>query len=156
MRGLAAAATCLALLTSACAPSGPEGVDTAVLDEMVGRAVGDPSTCVLLAERNTGDIVYRYGTHMTCSRTLPACQGGGTLTVNALKDAAAKGDERAISCPSLPDGSTTVGWASGPVKPGPGAKYGQLVYAAVMEGERALPGREIKLRLEGALRRAGM
>lgn len=156
MRGALAAAATLALLTCACAPKGPEGVDTALLDEQVGRAIGDPSTCVLLAERDGGKVVYRYGTNMTCARTLPACQGAGTLTIDALKDAAAKGDERAISCPSLPDGSAMVGWAAGPVQAAPGAKYGDLVYAAVMEGERALPGREIKSRLESALTRAGM
>lgn len=155
MRGLAAAAI-LALTAAACAPSGPKGVDQERLADAVGRAIGDPNTCVLLATRGEGEIVWRYGTHMTCARELPSCDGDGRTTVDALKNAAANGAETAISCPSLPDGSTTVAWASGPVQPSPGAQYGDLVYAAVMEGERALPGREIRLRLEQAFKRAGM
>lgn len=154
MRGLVAAAS-LALLAAACAPKGPAGVDTARLDAEIGRAIGDPNTCVLLADR-TGEIVWRYGTHMNCARELPSCEEGGTLTMEGLKDAAAKGDERAISCPALPDGSRSVAWAAGPIAAGPGARYGDLVYAAVMEGERTLPGREIKHRLERAFERAGM
>lgn len=152
MRGLAAAAVLIAL--SACAPKGPEGVDTAVLDEAIGRAIGDPSTCVLLASKGAGEIVWRYGTHMTCARTLPSCEGEGTQTIDMLKDAALKGEARAISCPSLPDGSTSVAWAAGPVVSG--GKNDDLVYAAVMEGERTLPGREIAYRLERAFKKAGL
>ena len=46
--------------------------------------------------------------------------------------------------------------AAGPVRAGEGATHEPLFYAAVMEGERALPGREIKVRLENALARAGL
>lgn len=155
MRGPAAAAG-LALILAACAPPGPEGIDTHRLDEAVGRAIGDPNTCVLIVERGSADIVYRYGTHMTCARTLPSCQDGGTMTLDDLKAAAAAGDARAISCPSLPDGSASVAWASGAIEKSPGAEYGDLAYAAVMEGQRALPGREIALRLERAFKQAGM
>jgi hypothetical protein len=150
---LAALSACLAL--GACSKDLP-GIDNAVLTDAVGRAIGDPATCVILATRS-GDVAWRYGTHMTCARELPACgDGPGAITVEALAELAAKGDERAISCPSTADGSRSVGWATGPVKAGEGATHEPLVYAAVMEGERALPGREIKLRLENALARAGL
>jgi hypothetical protein len=56
------------------------------------------------------------------------------------------------SCPSVPDGSRQVGWAEGRVQ---SAKRG-LVYSAVMEGERALPGHEINARLFDAFQRAGL
>jgi len=154
MRGpLAALCVCLAL--GACSKSAP-GIDDARLSDAVGAAIGDPATCVILATKS-GDVAWRYGTHMTCSRALPDCsQGGGTVTVEALATLAAKGDERAISCRSVPDGSRSVGWATGPAPAAKGATHEPLVYAAVMEGERALPGREIKLRLENALADAGL
>ena len=155
MRGRFAALT-FALFASACSPS-IEGVDKAVLDDAVGAAIGDYNTCVLLVNAE-GKIAWRYGTRMTCARQLPACAAnGGVTTVDLLAEAAAtKGFETNISCPSKPDGSTTVGWAAGPVKAAEGATHQPLFYAAVMEGERALPGREIRLRLENALAKAGV
>jgi hypothetical protein len=154
MRGpFAALAVCLAL--GACAKDIP-GIDEAALNDAVGAAIGDPSTCVILATRS-GDVAWRYGTHMTCSRDLPACdEAGSTITVEALAKLAAKADARAISCPSTPDGLRSVGWATGPVQAGEGKTHEPLVYAAVMEGDRALPGREIKLRLENALAEGGL
>lgn len=149
MRGpLAALIACLA--AGACSPA-IEGLDEAALADAVGAAIGDPNTCVLLVKAD-GSVAWRYGTHMTCARELPACgEAGGTITVEALAKAASAGDERAISCPSRPDGSTSVAWATGPVP-----RREALAYAAVMEGERALPGREIKVRLESAFARAGL
>ncbi len=152
MRGLAAAS--FLLVVTACAPKGPEGVDTVRLDDEIGRVIGDPSTCLLLAKKGSGEIVWRYGTHMTCARELPSCEGEGRTTLEGVKAAAAAGETRAISCPSLPDGSATVAWSAGPVAAS--AKNPDLVYAAVMEGERALPGREIAARLERAFERAGL
>lgn len=154
MRGpLAALAACLAL--GACARDIP-GIDDTALSDAIGKAIGDPSTCVILATQD-GDVAWRYGTHMTCARELPACDAAGTkITVETLAKAAAKGDERAISCPSTTDGLRSVGWATGPVQAGEGKAHEPLVYAAVMEGERALPGREIKLRVENALSDAGL
>jgi len=150
---LAALAACLSL--SACSKDLP-GIDDVALSDAVGRAIGDPATCVILATK-AGDVAWRYGTHMTCARELPACgEAAGVTTVEALAELAAKGDERAISCPSTADGARSVGWATGVVKPSQGATHEPLVYAAVMEGERALPGREIKLRLENALAEAGL
>ena len=155
MRGHLAALT-FALAASACSPS-IEGVDNVVLEEAVGTAIGDYNTCVLLVDGG-GDVAWRYGTRMTCARQLPACTAdGGVTTVDLLAEAAAtRGFETNISCPSKPDGSTTVGWAAGPVKAAEGATHQPLFYAAVMEGERALPGREIRLRLENALAKAGV
>ena len=154
MRGQLAALT-FALLACACSPS-IEGVDEAALTDAVGSAIGDYNTCVLLVDK-AGEVAWRYGTRMTCARQLPACaDDGGVTTVDLLAGAAAKGFETAISCPSKPDGSTSVGWAAGPVRAGEGAPHEPRFYAAVMEGERALPGREIKVRLENALARAGL
>lgn len=136
---------------AACSPGAPEGVDKARLDEAVSSAVGDPNTCVLIGERGSGDLVYRYNSHMTCGRAVAACDGGGTRTAGALlKAVAADGRPRAISCDSAADGSRGVGWAAGPV---PGRR---LVYAAVMEGERSFPGRIMADRLAGAFEDAGL
>ena len=149
MRGPLAALT-VCLLTAACSPA-IKGVDEAALADAVGVSIGDYNTCVLLVNRD-GDLAWRYGTHITCSRQLPACdEAGGITTVEDVAKAAARGDERAISCPSRPDGSTSVAWATGPVP-----RREALAYAAVMEGERTLPGREIKARLESAFARAGL
>lgn len=140
-----------ALLIFACSPAGPEGVDTSVLDREIGQRIGDPSTCVLLAERTTGKIVYRYGTNTVCARTYPSCQDEAEQTVEDLLkslDPAAEGV--AISCPTATDGSRSVGWAAGPVA-------GQdLVFAAVMEGQRALPGMIMTDRLASAFSAAGL
>jgi hypothetical protein len=45
-----------------------------------------------------------------------------------------------------------VGWAAGKVA----SDSRDLVYSAVMEGERALPGQEMKARLDAAFRKAGL
>lgn len=154
MRGqIAALAVCL--MAGACSP-GLKGLDESALNDAVGKAIGDPSTCVLLVD-HSGKAVWRYGTHMTCSRDLPTCgKPGETMTIDDLAKAAAKGDEIAISCPSSPDGLRSVGWASGPVQSSPKAHHPPLVFAAVMEGERALPGREITARLNEAFSNAGL
>ncbi|MDP1872907.1 hypothetical protein [Phenylobacterium sp.] len=139
-----------ALLAAACAPTAPDGIDTAVLDREIGQRIGDPSTCVLLAEPSSGKIVYRYGSNTVCARSYPGCQDQPNRTVEDLLkslDPAAVGV--ATSCPTAADGSRSVGWAAGPV---PGR---DLVYAAVMEGQRALPGMIITDRLASAFS-AGM
>ena len=115
------------------------------------RVIGVNGAAARLVQKGDKVIVVTY-----CQ--LPACAAnGGVTTVDLLAEAAAtKGFETNISCPSKPDGSTSVGWAAGPVKAGEGAAHQPLFYAAVMEGERALPGREIRLRLENALTKAGV
>lgn len=124
----------LAAVLAACSPGAPKGVDKAKLDDAVAAAVGDPSTCVLIAEVGGGQV-YRYGTHQTCGRALPACDGTQTRTAGDLLDAvAARPAAVAASCPTAADGSRSVGWAAGPI---PGR---DLVYSAVMEGQTAPPG----------------
>lgn len=149
------AAFALCLVAGACSP-GLKGVDDSALQDAVSRAIGDPSTCVLLVD-HSGKTLWRYGTHMTCARDLPACaKPGETMTIEDLAQRAAKGEEVTISCPSSPDGLRSVGWASGPVQASPNAKHPPLAFAALMEGERALPGREITARLNEAFSQAGL
>jgi hypothetical protein len=150
LRGFAALV--IASFACACAPPSARGLPRDALDSAVGAAIGDPSTCVLLADRASGQVVYRYGDAFSCGRALPRCDRPGTLTaVDALRLAAAPG-ARLVSCPSSPDGSRTVGWAGGRV---PNTKR-NLDYSAVMEGERALPGHEIAARLAEAFANAGL
>ncbi len=136
-----------------CSPSLPEGVDEQKVDSEISTAIGDPNTCVLIGQQGSGKIVYRYNTHSTCGRKLPACQGPGLQTVGDLLAATAKdGQPRATSCNSVADGSRGVGWASG-VLTGKGRGH---VYAAVMEGDRAFPGRMMAERVQDALQDAGL
>lgn len=154
MRGPLAALS-LALALGACS-RGLTGVDESALQDAVSRAIGDPATCVLLVD-GEGATMWRYGSHMTCARDLPACTAPGqTQTIADVASRAAKGDQTAISCPSSPDGLRSVGWASGQVETSPKAKRPPLYFAAVMEGERALPGREIVARLNEAFSDAGL
>lgn len=140
-----------ALALAACAPPGAKGLHDSQLDNQIAQAVGDPATCVLLADRATGQVVYRYGEDFNCSRALPACDSPGTLSAKSALRFAANG--RMASCPSVPDGSRTVGWAEGRVL---SAKGRDLIYSAVMEGQRALPGHEINARLFDAFQKAGV
>ncbi|WP_374571920.1 hypothetical protein [Phenylobacterium sp.] len=141
----------LALVACACSPGAPEGVSKKVLDEAISQGIGDPNTCVLIGKVGSGEIVYRYNTHLTCGRELPSCQGGSAVTVDDVLKSVAKGEpERALSCPTATDGSRSVGWSAGRVL------GKELVYAAVMEGQKALPGRVMADRLERAFVKAGL
>lgn len=146
------AALALAALTlAACAPGAPPGVDKAELDAQVSRAIGDPNTCVLIAEAGSGRVLYRYNTATSCAREYPACDAAGARRLEDLLEATAKdGRPRMLSCNTRADASRGVAWASGPIA---GTTY---VYAAVMEGDRAFPGRMMADRLEGVFRRAGV
>ena len=131
-----------------CTPRAARGLPEEALNGAIGEALGDPNTCVLMADRASGQVVYRYGAASTCSMAWPACDGPGTLqAADALRLATPQG--RLKSCDSAP--GRRVGWAAGQA---PGTRA--LNYSAVMEGERALPGIEIQARLEGAFRRAGL
>jgi len=149
---VAGALAAAALSLGACAPTAPKGVEKQALDDAVERAIGDPSTCVLIAQAGKGKTVYRYNKGIICDRSWPSCEGaGGLRSVDDLLDATLKdGKPRTLSCFTNPDGSRGVGWASGTI-PGKG-----LVYAAVMEGERALPGRMMAERLALAFRKVGL
>jgi hypothetical protein len=151
LRRAALSLVAAAALCAACAPAAPDGVDTSVLDREIGQRIGDPSTCVLVAERASGKVVYRYGSNTVCARSYPACQDQPARTADDLL--ASLGSTAAAvttSCPTATDGSRSVGWAAGPV---PGR---DLVFAAVMEGPRALPGMIMADRLAGAFAAAGM
>ena len=105
---------------------------------------------MLIGRQDSGQVVWRYNTHTTCARALPACDRPALRTVDDLLKATAKdGRARELSCNSVPDGSRGVGWSSGVIQ-GKG-----LVYAAVMEGPHALPGHMMTDRIEGALQDAG-
>jgi hypothetical protein len=107
---------------------------------------------VLLADAATGKVLYRYGDDFNCSRGLPACDAAGLINAKTALQFAARPGGRFASCNSLPDGSRTVGWAEGPVQ---STKHA-LIYSAVMEGQRALPGREMNARLYDAFQKAGL
>lgn len=148
MRRWLAGAAALAL--AACGPRLPKGVDPDKLHDAVSDAIGDPTTCMLIGRQGSGEVVWRYNTHTTCARALPACDAPGVRTVDDLLKATARdGRARELSCSSIPDGSRGVGWSSGVIQ-GRG-----LAYAAVMEGPRALPGRMMSDKIEGALQDAG-
>ncbi len=138
-----------ALALSACAPDAPPGVDRDALDAAVSKAVGDPATCVLIARAGSGRVLYRYNSATACDRELPSCEAAGkTKVARLLKTTAGDRQPRRLSCDTFGDGSRGVGWAAGPIE------GTDLVYAAMMEGERAFPGLMMAQRLDGAFRRA--
>jgi hypothetical protein len=137
-----------------CVPGkgGDAGLPSVALDHAIADAVGDPDTCVLLADAATGRVVYRYGQPFNCERGVQACDRPGAMSaIQALAFAGQPGG-REVSCPSNADGSRMAGWAAGRAA---SAKR-KLFYSALMEGQTALPGHEIAARLDGAFRRAGL
>lgn len=144
-----AGAALAALSLAACSPGAPPGVDRDQLDAAVSRAIGDPNSCLLIAQAGSGKLYYRYNTHTACARELPSCEAAGKLKVDQLLDRAVETRQPVqLSCDTRADGSRGVGWAAGPIA------GTDLVYAAMMEGDRAFPGRMMADRLEGAFRRA--
>lgn len=136
---------------AACTPASMKGVDTAKLDEAISRAVGDPKTCVLIAEAGSGKVVHQYNNHAACRAKWPPCDGGELRSAGDLVALTARdGQVRTQSCNSNSDGSRGVAWAAGPVQGRP------LVYAAIMEGERSFPGLMMADRLGRAFARAGL
>lgn len=140
-----------AALLSACAPALPAGVGKAALDETLSRSVGDPNTCVLVADR-AGRVVHQHGTYVACRQPWPTCLGGGSTesAMHLLQATASKAEPVAASCASNADGSRGVGWAAGPVA------GRDLVYTAVMEGPNTPPGRIIAEKLARAFKAAGL
>ncbi len=144
-----------ALLLASCArPAGSAGggLPSGALDQAIGVAIGDPTTCVVIADRASRKIVYRYGERFNCVRGLPACDRPGVMSAENALALADTADGRGASCPSSADGTRRVGWAEARIA---GAKR-DLIYSAVMEGERALPGQEMMARLAGAFANAGL
>ncbi len=153
MRALAGLILVAGLLAG-CAPKLPEGIDEARLTESVGRAIGSPSTCVMVADAS-GAVVWRAGGYITCARNLPTCAGGQPVIAEVVLKSAVGKPARFASCPTGTGGVNTVGWAMGPVPTSEGKPARNLTYVAVMEGERALPGREVQERVERAFEKAG-
>lgn len=151
MRRLALVAIAAAGL-SACSPKLPADIDEAALTQAIGRSIGSPSTCVIVADAK-GRMVWRGGGYITCSRNLPSCQGAGTTTAEDVLKAGLGKPARFASCPTT--GANTVGWAVGPVPTSDGKPPRNLTYVAVMEGEQALPGLEVRERAERAFKKAG-
>jgi hypothetical protein len=152
-----------ALLLAACSPQagkkggtlvigGDHRLPSSALDQTIGRGIGDPTTCVLIADKTTGKVLYQYGEIFNCVRALPACDRPGVLSARQALAFATLPDGRETSCNSVPDGSRMVGWAQGPVGP----KSPNLVYSAVMEGQKALPGHEMAARLSDEFQNAGL
>jgi hypothetical protein len=157
MRPLIAISCLAALLTlGACGPKLPSGVNGQALDDGVAEAIGSPSTCVLAAEKASGKLVYRYGSHEVCARSINACDRPGTTTAQTeLNAARSTGAVRTASCETAEEASRGVAWASGPLPALPGKADRQMVYSAFMEGPEALSGREAKRRLENAFAKVG-
>jgi len=150
----AAVLTATAILVAAgcSAPARRAGLPTQALDHAIADAVGDPSTCVLLADRASGKVVYQYGTQFNCVRGLPACDRRGYMSATQALSLAATPDGRGASCPSNADGSRQVGWAEGRAA----SQTRDLIYSAMMEGQTALPGHVIAPRLDDAFQKAGL
>jgi hypothetical protein len=136
---------------AACSPGAPEGVDRATLDDAISRAIGLPNTCLMIAELDGGDVVYRYNSATACANAWPSCEpAGGTRKLKDLLEQTVKDRQpRTASCDSR-DPARNVAWAAGPIAGKP------LVYAAVMEGEpeRTFPGMIMADRIAAAFRRA--
>ncbi len=150
--GRAAPALMLALALAACAKSPGGGLPGDALDKAIGASIGDPTTCVVIAERSSHKILYAYGQRFNCVRGLPACDRPGYMTAQQALTLADTPDGRGASCPSNPEHSRNVGWAEGRIA---GSKR-DLIYSAVMEGDRALPGQEMMARLSDAFGSAGL
>ncbi|MFC3069093.1 hypothetical protein [Phenylobacterium soli] len=136
---------------AACSPTAPKGVKKDKLDAAVSDAIGDPASCLVIADKASGRVLYRYNTATVCARMLPACDSPGARTVKDLADVTAKdGQARRLSCNTAADGSRGVAWASG-VLPRKG-----YVYAAVMEGTRTFPGLMMAERIEPRLKDLGL
>ncbi len=149
-----AIAAALALNFAACARTSTQTLmPTEALEVAIGKSIGDPTTCVLIAERASGKVVYTYGQAFNCLRGLPACDRPGTLSAQGALAFADSLDGRHASCNSVLDGSRQVGWTEGRVT---SRANRDLIYSAVMEGQQTLPGEEMGARLQGVFARVGL
>jgi hypothetical protein len=122
------------------------------LDAAVAQAIGDPTTCLLIARAGDHKVLYRYGEGFNCARGLPACDRPGLLSAEGALPLATDAG-RTKSCNSTPSGDRTVAWAEGKVK----STHGRdLVYSAMMEGQRTLPGIEMAARLDEVFANVGL
>ena len=153
MRPWSAVGLVLTLTLIGCAPKAPKGIDAAVLDEAIGNAIGDPTACLIIVKKGSGETAYQYGSNLNCTAQIPVCTAPGQTSVKALAKAAAAGESRASSC-ALTGGEGGAGYTSGPV-PTAKPQYQDLAYAASINGKRYLPGIEMQARLDGAFKKAG-
>lgn len=114
------------------------------LTAAIGGSVGDESLCVALADTDSGRVTWTYEAfnqcvleRQTCDEAVPVRTGEDWARMAAETGEAGFGSCRDIS------------WA-----------YGQtgrdgVVYAALMAGERVLPGMIIQDRLERVFQQAG-
>jgi hypothetical protein len=135
-----------------CSGPGRSALPRDALDHAISQAIGDPNTCLLLADRVSGKVLYRYGAPFNCIRGLPACDRSGEMSAKQALALAASPGGRQASCASNADGSRTVGWVEGKVA----SRTNDLVYSAMMEGQTALPGHEMNARLYDAFEKAGI
>jgi hypothetical protein len=150
--GIGLGALTITMMLGACGKTQSGGLPSDALDQAIGAAIGDPTTCVVIAARAGHKILYHYGNAFNCKRGLPACDRPGTLSAEAALALADAPGGHTASCPSSADGSRTVGWAQGRAA----SRSRNLIYSAVMEGDRALPGQEMSARLDDAFQRAGL
>jgi hypothetical protein len=154
MRALASLGLVLMLALTGCTPKAPKGIDAKALDSAIGDAIGDPTACLILTRKGSGEAVYQYGSNINCSAQIPICTSPGTTSVKELaKAAATTGQSKTSSCP-LPAGDGGVGYVMGPL-PATKPQYQDLAYAASINGKRYLPGIELQTRLEPAFTKAG-
>ncbi len=113
------------------------------LEPAIGAAIGDPTTCVLIVDPASGKTLYQYGQSFNCARPYPACDRPGTLNARTALALAATPGGRGASCPLPGDSGNSVGWAEGTIAGG----RRPMIYSAVMDGPRALPGHEMAARL---------
>ncbi len=139
-----------ALSLAACSPGAPPGRrQRRCWTQAVGKAVGDPSTCVLIAQRSASSSTATTPTRPAAASCRPAAAAGPDPG-RAPGKAPTQGPDAPPAAPAIADGSRRVGWASGPI-----AGH-DLVYAAVMEGDRrSCPGVVIADKLDGAFKDAG-
>jgi hypothetical protein len=149
---LCALSVVMAATLVGCSGTRQGGLPSDALDHAIGQAIGDPDTCLLLAERASGKVLYRYGAPFNCVRGLPACDRPGFMSAKQALALAGTPGGRKASCPSNADGSRTVGWAEGKAV----SRTRDLVYSAMMEGQTALPGQEMNARLYDAFQAAGL
>jgi len=153
MRARAAVGLILTLALIGCGAKAPKGIKAADLDDAIGNAIGDPTTCLIIVKKGSGENAYQYGSNLNCSAQIPVCNVPGQTTVKDLAKRAAAGEEKTASC-GLPQGEGGVGYVIGPV-PATKPEYKDLAYAASFNGKRYLPGIEMQTRLEGAYKKAG-
>ena len=153
MRARAAVGLILTLALIGCGAKAPKGIKAADLDDAIGNAIGDPTTCVIIVKKGSGEKVYQYGSNLNCSSQIPVCNVPGQTTVKDLARRAAAGEEKTSSC-AIPGGEGGVGYVIGPV-PATKTEHQGLAYVASLNGKRYLPGIEISARMDGAFKQAG-